>query len=147
MLVFPQAARIAHRGDQFAMSVLAQDLVPFLVSLPGTLSADQVRDLVRAAAKPSTWSASDRVLLEPDPTFDFLALSAATSRPRPTHSAGRAAAAPIRRSPAPRPRGSSVSSKLLHLVLTLIGLAVGLPIAMAAIAAVLNSWAHALLTK
>lgn len=147
ILVFAQARRLTHSGDQFVMSAMAQDVVRFLVSLPTYLSSEQVQELVRAAAKPSTWGASERVLLEPDPTFDFLALSAGAPHAAPRPWAQPAPLARARRAPSPRRRTSSIASKLQQLALTLLGLAIGLPIAMAVITAVLNSWAHLLLAK
>jgi hypothetical protein len=147
MLVFAQARRLAHHGDQFVMSAAAHDLVRFLISLPACLSSDQTLDLVQAAARPSTWGASDQVLLEPDPTFDFLALSSGAPRPSPRRPSRPGPRIRPRRTSAPRRRKSSIASKLEQLILTVIGLAIGLPIAMAVITAVLNSWAHLLLTK
>ncbi len=162
VLVFAQAQRLQHQGPQVVMSAMSQDLTRFLVSLPAQLTTHQVRNLAEAAAKPRTWGASDRVLSEPDPTFEFLALSSeATTRPaRPARRSipfqavrapSRPRVGPVLRPPVARPvpraRRRSTSSRFVELIASLIGLAIGLPIAIAVLTAVLHAWTQALMSR
>jgi hypothetical protein len=86
VLVFVAPRILTAPGDQRVDALPSSSLVRHLTSLPPVLAPEAVRTLAQRAELPSTWSAPQTVLDEPDPTMAFLALPETPSvrTPRPS---------------------------------------------------------------